>query len=135
MRALIQRVSRASVTVSGARLAHIQHGLLILVCAMAGDDTVTAEKLADEFDVNLAIHNHSISNSDEISLSNNFASSLHNSPFVANNNYSPKRSCINIQYAICLNDQGMVSGLVTMEDLLEELFGEIYDEHDMGGAR
>ncbi|MEA3416797.1 MAG: hemolysin family protein [Thermodesulfobacteriota bacterium] len=37
--------------------------------------------------------------------------------------------------AICLNDQGMVSGLVTMEDLLEELFGEIYDEHDMGEAR
>ncbi|WP_295535449.1 D-aminoacyl-tRNA deacylase [uncultured Thioclava sp.] len=47
MRALIQRVSRASVTVSGARLANIQHGLLILVCAMAGDDTVTAEKLAE----------------------------------------------------------------------------------------
>ncbi len=37
--------------------------------------------------------------------------------------------------AICLNEQGMVSGLVTMEDLLEELFGEIYDEHDMSGAR
>jgi putative hemolysin len=37
--------------------------------------------------------------------------------------------------AICLNEQGMVSGLVTMEDLLEELFGEIYDEHDIGGAR
>lgn len=36
--------------------------------------------------------------------------------------------------AICLNEQGMVSGLVTMEDLLEELFGELYDEHDMGGA-
>jgi len=36
--------------------------------------------------------------------------------------------------AICLNEQGMVSGLVTMEDLLEELFGEIYDEHDMGEA-
>lgn len=36
--------------------------------------------------------------------------------------------------AICLNKQGMVSGLVTMEDLLEELFGELYDEHDMGGA-
>ena len=32
--------------------------------------------------------------------------------------------------AICLNEQGEVSGLVTMEDLLEELFGEIYDEHD-----
>ena len=37
--------------------------------------------------------------------------------------------------ALCLNEQGMVSGLVTMEDLLEELFGELYDEHDMGGAR
>ena len=37
--------------------------------------------------------------------------------------------------AICLNEQGMVSGLVTMEDLLEKLFGELYDEHDMGGAR
>lgn len=32
--------------------------------------------------------------------------------------------------AICLNEQGKVSGLVTLEDLLEELFGEIYDEHD-----
>ena len=33
--------------------------------------------------------------------------------------------------AICLNEQGKVSGLVTLEDLLEELFGEIYDEHDI----
>ena len=32
--------------------------------------------------------------------------------------------------AICLNEQGKVSGLVTLEDLLEELFGEIYDEYD-----
>ncbi|MBL0731923.1 MAG: HlyC/CorC family transporter [Desulfosarcina sp.] len=32
--------------------------------------------------------------------------------------------------AICLNEHGHVSGLVTMEDLLEELFGEIYDEYD-----
>ena len=32
--------------------------------------------------------------------------------------------------AICLNEQGKVSGLVTLEDLLEELFGEIYDEND-----
>ncbi|KEO60362.1 D-aminoacyl-tRNA deacylase [Thioclava indica] len=46
MRALIQRVSRASVTVSGARIAEIQHGLLILVCAMSGDDPSAAEKLA-----------------------------------------------------------------------------------------
>ncbi|MBN2740637.1 MAG: D-tyrosyl-tRNA(Tyr) deacylase [Rhodobacteraceae bacterium] len=46
MRALIQRVSRASVTASGTKIAEIQHGLLILVCAMAGDDTTAAEKLA-----------------------------------------------------------------------------------------
>ncbi|MCD6184840.1 MAG: HlyC/CorC family transporter [Deltaproteobacteria bacterium] len=32
--------------------------------------------------------------------------------------------------AICLNEHGRVSGVVTMEDLLEELFGEIYDEYD-----
>jgi putative hemolysin len=32
--------------------------------------------------------------------------------------------------AICLNEHGHISGLVTMEDLLEELFGEIYDEYD-----
>ncbi|MDD2317505.1 MAG: hemolysin family protein [Desulfobacterales bacterium] len=35
-----------------------------------------------------------------------------------------------IHMAICLNDRQEVSGLVTMEDLLEELFGEIYDEYD-----
>lgn len=35
-----------------------------------------------------------------------------------------------IHLAICMNSQGTVTGLVTMEDLLEELFGEIYDEHD-----
>lgn len=32
--------------------------------------------------------------------------------------------------AICHNENGDISGLVTMEDLLEELFGEIYDEND-----
>ena len=32
--------------------------------------------------------------------------------------------------AICLDEHEHVSGLVTMEDLLEELFGEIYDEYD-----
>ena len=32
--------------------------------------------------------------------------------------------------AICVNPQNTVTGLITMEDLLEELFGEIYDEHD-----
>ncbi len=35
-----------------------------------------------------------------------------------------------IHMAVCMNKEGKVSGLVTMEDLLEELFGEIYDEHD-----
>ena len=32
--------------------------------------------------------------------------------------------------AICLNEHAEVAGLITMEDLLEELFGEIYDEYD-----
>ncbi|KFE35906.1 D-aminoacyl-tRNA deacylase [Thioclava atlantica] len=47
MRALIQRVSSASVTVSGQRIAEIEQGLLILVCAMAGDDEAAAMKLAE----------------------------------------------------------------------------------------
>ena len=35
-----------------------------------------------------------------------------------------------IHMAICINAEKKVSGLITMEDLLEELFGEIYDEDD-----
>ena len=35
-----------------------------------------------------------------------------------------------IHLALVVNDNGTVNGLVTMEDLLEELFGEIYDEFD-----
>ena len=35
-----------------------------------------------------------------------------------------------IHIAICINKQGKVSGLLTMEDLLGELFGEIHDEYD-----
>jgi putative hemolysin len=42
--------------------------------------------------------------------------------------YSMKQQRTHI--AICLTEQGKVSGLITLEDLLEELFGEIYDEHD-----
>lgn len=33
--------------------------------------------------------------------------------------------------AFCVNEKKQVTGLVTLEDLLEELFGEIYDEHDL----
>ena len=46
MRALIQRVTRAKVTVSGAVIGEIGPGLLVLVCAMADDDARTAEAMA-----------------------------------------------------------------------------------------
>lgn len=46
MRALLQRVSQASVTVEGKVVGQIGPGLLILVCAMQGDTTAEADKLA-----------------------------------------------------------------------------------------
>ncbi|MFK7762194.1 MAG: D-aminoacyl-tRNA deacylase [Roseobacter sp.] len=46
MRALIQRVSEASVTVAGARIGEIGPGLLILVCAMPDDTPDICAKLA-----------------------------------------------------------------------------------------
>jgi len=46
MRALIQRVSAASVQVDGTVIGQIGPGLVILVCAMAGDTTAQAEQLA-----------------------------------------------------------------------------------------
>ncbi|MEF3046820.1 D-aminoacyl-tRNA deacylase [Pseudotabrizicola sp. L79] len=46
MRAVLQRVSRASVTVNGQITGEIGPGLLILVCAMQGDDTAKADQLA-----------------------------------------------------------------------------------------
>ncbi|MEM9425383.1 MAG: D-aminoacyl-tRNA deacylase [Pseudomonadota bacterium] len=46
MRALVQRVTSASVTVEGETIGAIEDGLLILACAMAGDDEATSAKLA-----------------------------------------------------------------------------------------
>lgn len=46
MRALIQRVTSSSVTVDGAIIGQIDAGLVILVCAMAGDGTAQADALA-----------------------------------------------------------------------------------------
>ena len=46
MRALIQRVTSASVTVDGSVTGEIGTGLLVLVCAMAGDTEKQAEWLA-----------------------------------------------------------------------------------------
>ncbi|MCT4556579.1 MAG: D-aminoacyl-tRNA deacylase [Pelagimonas sp.] len=46
MRALIQRVTQASVEVDGRVTGQIDRGLLILICAMQGDTTAQADKLA-----------------------------------------------------------------------------------------
>lgn len=46
MKALLQRVSEASVSVEGAVVGQCGPGLLILVCAMPGDDEGTADALA-----------------------------------------------------------------------------------------
>ena len=46
MRAVVQRVIEASVTVDGAVVGAIGPGLLILVCAMQGDGLAEVEKLA-----------------------------------------------------------------------------------------
>ncbi|MCZ8153523.1 MAG: D-aminoacyl-tRNA deacylase [Rhodobacteraceae bacterium] len=46
MRAVLQRVSRASVTVDGHVKGEIGAGLLILVCAMEGDTEAKADQLA-----------------------------------------------------------------------------------------
>ncbi len=46
MRALIQRVTEASVTIDGELVGQTGPGLLILVCAMQGDDAARADSLA-----------------------------------------------------------------------------------------
>lgn len=46
MRAVVQRVSRASVSVDGVVVGAIGQGLMILVCAMQGDAEAQADQLA-----------------------------------------------------------------------------------------
>lgn len=46
MRALLQRVSHASVTVDGTVIGQTGPGLLILICAMQGDTEAQADHLA-----------------------------------------------------------------------------------------
>ena len=46
MRALLQRVTEARVSVGGAVIGETGPGLMILVCAMAGDTEAQADKLA-----------------------------------------------------------------------------------------
>ena len=46
MRALLQRVKEASVTVAGQKIGEIGPGLLILICAMQGDSEAEADQLA-----------------------------------------------------------------------------------------
>lgn len=46
MRALIQRVSEASVSVDGETIGDIGPGLLILICAMEGDSEAQADQMA-----------------------------------------------------------------------------------------
>ena len=48
MRALVQRVSEASVRVDGELLGEIGPGFLILVCAMQGDDDAKPRALAEK---------------------------------------------------------------------------------------
>jgi D-aminoacyl-tRNA deacylase len=46
LRAVLQRVTEAQVKVDGALIGETGRGLLILVCAMAGDSAAQAERLA-----------------------------------------------------------------------------------------
>ncbi len=50
MRAVVQRVSSASVSVDGERVASIGHGLLVLLGVRDGDGTPEADKVAAKLD-------------------------------------------------------------------------------------
>jgi D-tyrosyl-tRNA(Tyr) deacylase len=54
MRAVIQRVSQASVRVEGKQIGQISHGLLVFLCVMQGDTLKTAEKMVSKI-VNMRI--------------------------------------------------------------------------------
>ena len=45
MRALIQRVTQASVSIDNSTISEIKQGLLILACAMNDDNEEDAEKI------------------------------------------------------------------------------------------
>jgi len=48
MRAVVQRVSRASVTVNGRFVSAIERGMLVLLAVRDGDDEQTARRLAEK---------------------------------------------------------------------------------------
>ena len=48
MRALIQRVTQASVSINNNIISEIKQGLLILICAMSDDNEADAEKMASK---------------------------------------------------------------------------------------
>ena len=48
MRALIQRVTKASVTINEELISEIENGLLVFVCAMNEDTELQAENLASK---------------------------------------------------------------------------------------
>lgn len=48
MKALIQRVKRASVTIDGKIHSKIGHGLLVLLGVVKGDEKINADKLAEK---------------------------------------------------------------------------------------
>ena len=48
MRAIIQRVSEARAVIGGETVGAIGPGMLVLVCAMPGDGTTTADRLLDK---------------------------------------------------------------------------------------